>query len=170
VLAWLQFHSGREIMRCTHLLPCFVALLLTPLSAALPLRSGEPHWIRLDSTHFSVLTDVDQEKGHEVLARFEQMRALFGQLLMKSRVNMPQPIEIIAFKTAEEYEKVAPSRAGQGLGAGFYLPGEGREYFVLNLAQEESWRAISYNFACVFLNYNYPPAQPWYDEGFAEYF
>ena len=136
----------------------------------LPLRSKEPHWLRIDSAHFTLLTDAGPEKGHEVLARFEQMYVLFGQLLMRNRVNLPQPIEIIAFKTADEYEKAAPSRSGEGLGAAFYLSGDGRDYFVLNLAQPESWRAISYNLARVFLNFNYPPAQPWFDEGFAEYF
>jgi tetratricopeptide (TPR) repeat protein len=146
------------------------ALLLTALSPAVPLRSSEPHWIRVDSSHFFVLTDADQTKGHEVITRFEQMRALFAQLIMKTRVNLPEPIEIIAFKAREEYEKVAPSRNGEGLGKGFFLSGDGRNYFVLNLAQEESWRAISYEFARLLLGFNYPPTQPWFDEGFAEYF
>jgi tetratricopeptide (TPR) repeat protein len=159
-------------MRRYFLIPlCLFAIsLLSAFSPALPIKDIQSHWIRIDSTHFSMLTDVDQEKAHVVLARFEQMRALFGELLMKTRVNMPEPIEIIAFKTAEEYEKVTPTRAGEGLGAGFYLPGDGRKYFVLNLAQEDSWQAVSYYLARVFLDYNYPPAQPWFDEGFAEYF
>lgn len=159
-------------MCCAHLVPrcLFAALLLTVLSPVPSVEAAEPHWIRLDSSHFSVLTDADQTKGHEAVARFEQMRALFAQLLMKTRVNLPEPIEIIAFKSKEEYDKVAPSQSGEGLGAGFFLPGDDRVYFVLNLAQEESWRAISYNFARVLLDYNYPPTQPWFDEGFAEYF
>jgi cytochrome c-type biogenesis protein CcmH/NrfG len=41
---------------------------------------------------------------------------------------------------------------------------------VLNLSKEESWRAISRDFALVFLNCNYPPTQAWFDEGFADYF
>ncbi len=41
---------------------------------------------------------------------------------------------------------------------------------MLNLSKEESWRAISRDFALVFLNCNYPPTQAWFDEGFAEYF
>ena len=30
--------------------------------------------------------------------------------------------------------------------------------------------AVSHQFAHLYLNYNYPPTQPWFDEGFAEYF
>ncbi len=147
----------------------FAVILFGLASSAEPIKGISSRWVRLDSSHFSMLTD-DQVKGQQVLARFEQMRALFAELLAKTRVNMPEPIEIVAFKTAGEYEKVAPSRAGEGLGAGFFLLGDDRIYFVLNLAQEDSWRAVSYDFAKALLNFNYPPVQPWFDEGFAEYF
>jgi hypothetical protein len=55
----------------------FAAAIL-PLAAA----PAEPRWIRIDSSHFSVLTDADEKRGHEVAARFEQMRAVFAQLLI----------------------------------------------------------------------------------------
>ena len=92
-------------MRLRPILGYLVPLLLTLSSPAEPIKGISSRWVRLDSSHFSMLTD-DQVKGQQVLARFEQMRAVFAQLLMKTRVNMPEPIEIIAFKTSEEYEKV----------------------------------------------------------------
>jgi len=146
-----------------------VALLLGGALLA-PARSDEPHWIRVNSSHFSVVTDADEKHGRDVVVRFEQMRAVFGQLLARNRINMSEPLDIIALRSDEEYSRVVPVRQGQGIGAGFFLPGEDRNYFVLNLAKEESWRAVSREFARVFLNYNYPPTQPWFDEGFAEYF
>jgi tetratricopeptide (TPR) repeat protein len=133
-------------------------------------RSDQPHWIRVNSSHFSVVTDADEKHGRDVAVRFEQMRAVFGQLLARSRINMSEPVDIIALRSDEEYSKVVPSRAGQGIAAGFFLPGEDRDYFVLNLSKDESWRAVARDFALVFLTYNYPPTQPWFDEGFAEYF
>jgi tetratricopeptide (TPR) repeat protein len=144
----------------------FFAAVFLSLAAS----PAEPRWIRIDSSHFSVLTDADEKRGHEVAARFEQMRAVFAQLLMKSRVIIPQPIDIIAFKADDEYEKAAPSRPGSGLGLGFFLPGEDRAYFVLNLSHEESWTAISGDFARLLLHGNYPPTQAWFDEGLVEYF
>jgi tetratricopeptide (TPR) repeat protein len=143
-----------------------LAVALLPRNAA----AAEPHWIRLDSGHFSVLTDADEKKGREVIVRFEQMRAVFAQLLYKSRVNMPEPIDIIALRSEDEYSKVAPTRQGEGLGAAFFISGDDRYYFVLNLSQDEGWRAISRDFARVLLDYNYPPTQAWFDEGFTEYF
>lgn len=133
-------------------------------------RSDEPHWIRVSSSHFSVITDADEKKGRDVAVRFEQMRAVFGELLARKRINMSEPIDVFAFRSEEQYSKVVPIRQGQALTAGFFLPGEDRNYFVLNLSKEESWRAVSREFALVFLNYNYPPTQPWFDPGFAEYF
>jgi len=146
-----------------------VVLLLCRAPLA-PARSDESHWIRVNSSHFSVVTDADDIKGHAVAARFEQMRAVFGQLLARTRINMSEPIDIIALKNDDEYSKVVPNRQGQGIGSGFFIPGEDRNYFVLNLSKEESWRAISRDFALVFLNCNYPPTQAWFDEGFADYF
>jgi len=158
-------------IRSVRLRFIFFALALLLCRAPLaPARSDESHWIRVNSSHFSLVTDADNIKGHDVAARFEQMRALFGQLLARKRINMSEPIDIIALRNDEEYSKVVPNRQGQNVAAGFFIPGEDRNYFVLNLSKEESWRAISRDFALVFLNCNYPTTQPWFDEGFAAYF
>jgi Flp pilus assembly protein TadD len=157
-----------------HSLPSrliFIGLALLLLCAPLaPARSDQPHWIRVNSSHFSVVTDADEFKGHDVAARFEQMRLVFGQLLVRTRINMSEPIDIIALRSDDEYSKVVPNRQGPAIAMGFFIPGSDRDYFVLNLSKEESWRAVSRDFALMFLNYNYPPTQPWFDEGFAEYF
>ena len=131
----------------------------------------QPHWIRVSSSHFSVLTDAGDKKGREVAVRLEQMRTVFAQLLMKTKVNMPETLDVIAFKTDKEYAQIAPIRNGQLISAlGFFLPGEDRDYVVLNLLEEDSWRSVTHEFAHLLLDHNYPPTQPWFDEGFAEYF
>jgi tetratricopeptide (TPR) repeat protein len=164
----------RGIRRMSRLLAWRLRAWTVLLFAAVVLSwstvSSERHWIRIDSSHFSVLTDGDEKHGHAVAARFEQMRAVFAQLLMKSRVHIPEPIDIIAFRGDDEYEQAAPSRQGSGLGASFFIAGEDRTYFVLNLSHEESWRAVSSDFARVLLRDNYPPTQAWFDQGFVEYF
>jgi len=151
-------------------LAAWTVLLVAAVVLSWAGASPEPHWIRIDSSHFSVLTDGDEKHGHEVAARFEQMRAVFAQLLMKSRVNIAQPIDIIALKDDAAYERAAPSRPGSGLGSGFFISGEDRSYFVLNLSRDESWRAVSRDFARLLLGDNYPPTQAWFDQGFVEYF
>jgi tetratricopeptide (TPR) repeat protein len=134
-------------------------------------HAAEAPWLRISSTHFSVLTDGGEKRGREVILRFEQMRAVFAQLLMKTRVRMPEPLEIIAVKSDKEYVQLAPFVRNQPISApAFFLPGEDRNYIVLDLFADDSWRAISHQFAHLLLNYNYPPTPGWFDEGFAEYF
>ena len=84
---------------------------------------------------------------------------------------MPEPLDVIALQSDEEYIRVAPLRKGQPISApGFFLPGDDRNYIVLDLAAEDSWRAVSHDFARLLLSFNYPPTQEWFDEGFAQYF
>jgi hypothetical protein len=140
------------------------------LSLAAPAADQSP-WLEIHSAHFTVLTDAGEKKGKEVALRFEQMRAAFATLLMKNRLNDPVPLTILAFKNDKTYYQSAPLRQGQPITVpGFFLPGEDQNFIVLNLFEEESWRAVAHDFAHLLLNYNYPPVQGWFDEGLAEYF
>jgi hypothetical protein len=134
--------------------------------------AAEPSpWLEIHSTHFTVITDAGEKKGQEVALRFEQMRAVFAVLLMKQRLNEPLPLTILAFKNDKDYYSTAPLRQGQPIDVpGFFLSGEDRNFIVLNLLEEESWRAVARDFAHLLLNYNYPEVQGWFDEGLAEYF
>jgi len=149
---------------------CNVFAFLT-LFACLLARAADQHWLRVSSDHFIVVTDAGEKPGHDVAAHFEQMRAIFGQLLSRSKLRMSQPLEIIAIRSDRDYAHLAPIVNGQSINApGFWLSGEDRIFVVLNLSQTDSWRAAEHQFAHYMLNYNYPPTPPWFDEGFAEYF
>jgi tetratricopeptide (TPR) repeat protein len=128
-------------------------------------------WLEVHSTHFTVITDAGDKKGREVALRFEQMRSVFATLLTKDRLNQPRPLTILAFKNDKLYYQVAPLRQGQPIDVpGFLIPGKDQDFIVLNLFEEEPWRAVVHDFAHLLLNSNYPPAQGWFDEGLAEYF
>ena len=128
-------------------------------------------WLEIHSTHFTVITDAGDKKGREVALRFEQMRSVFATLLTKDRLNQPRPLTILAFKNDKLYYQVAPLRQGQPIDVpGFLIPGKDQDFIVLNLFEEEPWRAVAHDFAHLLLNSNYPPAQGWFDEGLAEYF
>jgi hypothetical protein len=166
----------RPIPIVLHLAMLFGVLLATPAPAAEP-----SPWLEIHSTHFTVITDAGEKKGKEVALRFEQMRAVFATLLMKDRLNQPVPLTILAFKNDKNYYQSAPLRQGRDNQAqpidvpGFFLPGEDHNFIVLNLFEEESWRAVAHDFAHLLLNYNYPAkadgsSPGWFDEGLAEYF
>jgi tetratricopeptide (TPR) repeat protein len=141
------------------------------LFAYLPAHAADQHWLRVSSDHFVVVTDAGEKPGHDVAARFEQMRAIFGQLLSRSKLRMSEPMEIIAIRGDKDYAQLAPQVDGKAINsAGFWLSGEDRIFIVLNLSQPDPWRGVEHQFAHYMLNYNYPPTPPWFDEGFAEYF
>jgi len=128
-------------------------------------------WQEYRSAHFVVITDAGEKKGREIAIRFEQMRNLFGQMLSKNRLNMSVPLTIFAPRSDKLYYQMAPLHSGQPISTpGFFLFGEDRDFIVLNAFEEEPWRAVAHDFAHYLLTYNYPPVQPWFDEGFAEYF
>ncbi len=145
-----------------------LSLLIVGCFSRPAFAKDEPKWIDVHTAHFSVLTDAGDKRGREVALRMEQMRAVFGQLLLKDKLKMSVPITVIALKSDKQYGMVAPAK--QSMAGGFYVPGPDRIYIVLNLFEADPWRAVAHPLAHYFLNYNYPPAQGWFDEGLAEYF
>ena len=128
-------------------------------------------WLEIRSGHFIVVTDAGEKKGREIALRFEQMRSVFGILLSKQKLNQSVPLTILAFKSDKSYFQLAPLRQGQPIDApGFLIRGDDQDFIVLNLFEPDPWRAVAHDFALMLLNYNYPPAQGWFDEGLAEYF
>ncbi len=149
-----------------------LCLILLTLALCVDTRAAnEPPWLEVNSAHFTVITDAGDKKGREVALRFEQMRAVFAELLSKDRLHQSVPVTILAFKNDKSYYQLAPLRQGQPIAVpGFLLPDEDQDFIVLNVSEDEPWRAVAHDFAIMLLTYNYPPTQGWFDEGLAEYF
>jgi tetratricopeptide (TPR) repeat protein len=162
------FADSLSMKRCSMLGTALISLLGMALSACPALAGDEPKWHEVHSAHFYVLTDAGAKRGQEVALRMEQMRSVFGQLLLRDKLKMSVPITVVALKSDKYFGFVAPTK--QNMAKGFYVPGSDRIYIVLNLFEPDPWRAITHPLAHYLMNHNYPPAQGWFDEGFAEYF
>jgi hypothetical protein len=159
---------GRTRSIPTYLLTTMTLSMVMVVSA---FAAEQSPWLEIHSTHYTVITDAGDKKGKEVALRFEQMRAVFGSLLMRERMNEPLPLTILALKSDKSYFQSAPLRNGQPISApGFFIAGEDQNFIVLNLFEDEPWGAVAHDYALMLLNYNYPPVQGWFDEGLAEYF
>lgn len=145
-----------------------LSLFLLGSGLATAKDKDEPKWIEVHTAHFTVITDGGEKRGREVALRMEQMRTAFGEVLLKDKLKMPVPITVIALKSDKQYAATAPTK--QSTAGGFYVPGTDRIYIVLNLFEDQPWRSIAHPLAHYLLNFNYPPAQGWFDEGIAEYF
>lgn len=146
-------------------------LILALLASGLVPCFAADRWIEVRSPHFSVVTDAGQRRGREVALRFEQMRAVFGTLILRSKVNIPVPLQIVAFKSAGGLRRFVPLWKGKPVElAGFYQMGEDRNFIALDLSANQGLRTVFHEYAHLLLNGNYPRTQLWFDEGFAEYY
>jgi Flp pilus assembly protein TadD len=133
--------------------------------------SAGQDWIEIKSTNFSVVTDAGDKRGREVAERFEQMRAIFGSIFSKERVNIPVPLQIIAFRNSKEMRDFAPLWHGKPIElAGLYQKGEDRNFILLDLSSPNPYQTTFHEYGHLLLNGNFPPSGPWFDEGFAEFF
>jgi cytochrome c-type biogenesis protein CcmH/NrfG len=151
-----------------NLWTCLIALLtLVPLASA-----GEPQWIEVHSPHFSVVTDGGEKRGRETAMRFEQMRAVFGTLMAKAKVNLPVPLQIVAFRNTRELRQFAPLWKGKPTEvSGLFQSGADRSFIMLDLSVEDPWAVVFHEYAHQLIEGNLATQMdPWFEEGFAEYF
>jgi len=139
--------------------------------ALLSRASAADQWVEVRSPHFSVVTDAGERRGREVALRFEQMRAIFGTLILRNKVNIPVPLQIVAFKSGGGLRRFVPLWKGKPVElAGFYQRGEDRSFIAVDLSANEGFRIVFHEYAHLLLDGNYPRTQAWFNEGFAEYY
>jgi len=142
------------------------------LGFALPAFSGEPQWVEIRSPHFSVVTDAGEKPGRDVAVRFEQMRAVFGALMVKAKVNTPIPLQIIAFRNRKELRQFAPMWQGKPTElAGLFESGQDRCFILLDMAAPNPGQVVFHEYAHQLMAGTLSmQLDPWFVEGFAEYF
>src|SRR5438552_9996375 len=146
-------------------------LLVFTVFVVSTLFAGEPQWVEIQSPNFSVVTDAGEKRGREVAMRFEQMRAVFGALV-KANVNLPIPLQIVAFRNTKELRQIAPLWHGKPIQlAGLFQSGEDRSFIMLDMSVENPWTVVFHEYAHQLMNGVLIEAvDPWFEEGFAEYF
>src|SRR6266446_3624797 len=147
-------------------------LVVGCIGLALPAFCGEPQWVEIHSPHFSVVTDAGEKRGRDAAARFEQMRAVFGTLMVNANVNTPIPLQIIAFRNNKELRQFAPIWQGKATQiAGLFVGGSDRCYILLDMSLENPWQVVFHEYAHQLMNGTLSmQLDAWFEEGFAEYF
>jgi hypothetical protein len=152
--------------------PARLLAVLVCLGFSLPAFSSEPQWMEIHSPHFSVVTDAGEKRGRDVAVRFEQMRAVFGSLMVKAKVNTPIPLQIIAFRNGKELRQFTPIWQGKSTElAGLFQGGSDRCFIMLDMSVENPWQVVFHEYAHQLMNGTLPvQLDPWFEVGFAEYF
>lgn len=150
--------------KCLRLLPLLLVFSCLPVFA-------EQGWVEVRSPHFTVITDDGPKQGREIALRFERMRTVFGQIFRRSKISLPVPLQIIAFRNGKEMKPFVPVFKGKAVEvSGFFQQGDDRSYILLDMSAENKWEAVYHEYAHQLLNGNFPRLAPWFDEGFAQYF
>ncbi len=159
--------------RFRSIVDCLPALVLVVTFCCAPtVLAGEPQWVEVRSPNFSVVTDAGEKRGREVAMRFEQMRAVFGTLITRVNVNIPIPLQIVAFRNTKELRQVAPLFHGKPTElAGLFQGSSDRSFIMLDMSVENPWAVVFHEYAHQLMNGTLPAGTaPWFDEGFAVYF
>lgn len=148
-----------------------LALAITTLQGS-PALAAEPQWVEVRSPNFSVITDAGERRGRDAALRFEQMRSAFGALMTKATVNIPVPLQIVAFRNTKEMRQVAPLFHGKPTQlAGLFQGGSDRSFIMLDMSVDNPWTTVFHEYAHQLMNGNMQlEFDPWFEEGFAEYF
>ncbi len=148
------------------------AYLVVFLSCMGSAFAGEPQWMEVRSPHFSVATDAGEKRGRETVLKFEQMRAAFGAMLSKVNVNLPVPLQIVAFRNTKEFRQFVPLWHGKPTQlAGLFQSGGDRDFILLDMSVEDPWTVVFHEYAHELMNGNLQgETQPWFEEGYAEFF
>jgi tetratricopeptide (TPR) repeat protein len=147
-------------------------VLFVLLGMVLLAFGNDPEWVEVRSPHFSVVTDAGERRGRETALRFEQMRAVFGALMTKKQVTIPVPLQIVAFRDGNEMRRFVPLWQGKPVQvSGLFQASNDRCFIILDMAVDDPWQVVFHEYAHQLLNGNTgPQSQPWFDEGFAEFF
>ena len=89
-----------------------------------------------------------------------------------AKVNLPVPLQIVAFRNSKELRQVAPLWKGKPTQlAGLFQAGQDRGFIMLDMSVENPWQVVFHEYGHQLMHGNVTDqVDPWFDEGFAEYF
>ncbi len=159
-------------MRIRRICPRLLCLLPVLVLAIAQASFASSAWVQVRSAHFTVITDAGQSQGREVALHFEQMRTVFGAFLRKPNLELPAPLQIVAFRSTKEMRRFVPMWRGKPIDMmGYYHQSSDCSVILLDLSVKNYWQTAFHEYAHQLLNANTSAeTQPWFDEGFAEYF
>ena len=138
---------------------------------AKPVFPAKGGWNRLESRHFTVLSDASVRKAEDIVKDLERFRAALSTFHSRLVVDPPRPTFLLIFKNDKSFQPYKPRIEGSKLVAGYMS----RDPDVIYLAAEadryvDASRIIYHEFLHQFLTENIANVPVWFGEGIAEYY
>jgi tetratricopeptide (TPR) repeat protein len=144
------------------------ALLSLVLAGSLLTATAKDKWTRVQSKNFELVGNASDKEIRKVATRLEQFRDVFSRLLAKSKFTSSTPTIVMVFKDFDSYKKFGPPNT-----AGYFQPGEDRNYIALSAVMDEAndpFSTIFHEFVHLLIKNNVQNMPLWFNEGLAEYY
>ncbi len=155
---------------------CTLIALSTPLAGGRTNTSDHPDvWNEVRSPHFVVAGDAGGKQERHIAQQFEQLRTAFHSSFPAFRVDLGQPIVIVAVRDEEEVKEWMPQyweEKGHFRPSGVYVSTPERDFVVLRMdpAEENPYHTLCHEYAHALLHLNFRTLPLWLNEGLAEFF
>jgi hypothetical protein len=159
----------------TSRLAVWILLVLCLPPHLAPGREDSKPWIEISSPHFKVFTNGKEKQGRRVVARFEEIRAVFHNAFPRMRLDTSAPIVIFATKDGKSFRALEPlsyKTKGHKDVAGLFQRGPEKNLVLLRLDLEGNslYETVFHEYTHVILNQNIKVLPLWLDEGVAGFY
>lgn len=154
-----------------------VLLSLALFVASLP-ASAAPAWVRVESPHFTVVSDAGEKSARFAAWQFEQVRAVLQRVWPWARLDTGRPVLVYAVKGEAGVRALAPAyweQKGNIRPSSIFLNAADRHYIVVRLDVDTSrrdvnpYRSAYWSYIGIVLDATFPTRLPqWYRRGLAE--
>jgi tetratricopeptide (TPR) repeat protein len=139
------------------------AILLTAVSAASIFAADK--WIRVQTPGTEVLSNAGAGAAREALRRFEQIQHVFRSRTQRQNLTS-LPVRIFVFRTEDDFRPFQVSDSA----AGYYQPGNERDYIVMQVSGPDIYRVVYHEYAHLLMRHAGYRVPVWLNEGTAELF
>lgn len=141
-------------------------------AAAFSLPPEKDRWIRLETAHFTLISNAAKERTIDIGLRLETIREVLGRIVPKLHVDSPQPLWVFVFKDNASFapykrrSAIAPDRM-----AGSFAKHRDASFLAFNAGRPlDQWRVLHHEYFHYILSNNFTGIPLWFNEGAAECF
>ena len=140
------------------------------VSCLLPARAET--WVKVQSPHFTVISNGNEKDARNVAAGFEQIRAVFALALPGLRTDSGAETIVIAMKDRSTFTNLVPNEKKQADSIrGEFMKGWEKDYVIVRMDFPEYTRETVYHeYIHKLLGLNFTRLPIWLNEGLAEFF
>jgi tetratricopeptide (TPR) repeat protein len=145
------------------------------LTCALLCAAGEPAWIEVRSSNFTVISDDSAEQARCMAKRLEQFRSVFQSAFPRLRTDMGYPLIVFATRNKKSLKALISNDRMEKEGeipAGMFMAGPERKFIVLrmDIPRNQGYHVVYHEYVHTLMNLNFHNLPLWLSEGLAELF